>query len=333
MTVLDKAFIKAFSSGATIATASNAHGDGGVRPPRFLKADTAPRATVSEVALAGDAGHGLGRHERLSARSIAPHERSAMAPLSSFSGEPTVAAAPAAAIEAGPLKWPAACEALLAHASREFNAFSQYLIERAGAGQKTIALASGTRGEGRTTVCLALAKHLAGLGLRVLVVDADAEHPNLADRCGISTYTGWNRVLENELAWGEALVAPADDCITLMPWRDGEPRQRTWYESAHAAAGFAMLRGLFDLIVVDTAALDSAGSAAELVGLERMMSIDAFYLVQDVRRGGTRESLAKTCQQFHAARIRVDGAIENFVGADRPATALEAAANAGHELI
>jgi Mrp family chromosome partitioning ATPase len=310
MTQLDQAFIKAFSTGTT--THAGTHGEAAVRPPRFAR--TSPKALGAGVPAPASAIHRRSATHDRSVLSPGSTDRGSMAPLSSFTAQSPGEIVPLASPEARVLTWPAACEHLLAQASRPLNAFAEHLIQAAGQGQKAIGVASCLRGQGRTTVSLALAKHLSGLGLRVLLVDADLEHPTLASSCGLTAYTGWNQVVASELSWNEALIPAADDALTLMPLRTAVPLGPTWTESAHAAAGFSVLRGQFDLILVDTAPLDTEPSIDGVVRLAHFMPIDAIYLVEDARTP-SRDMLARTCERLQAAKIRVEGILENFVAA------------------
>ena len=225
------------------------------------------------------------------------------------------------AVEVERLRWPAVCDELVEEASRAWNAFADELTARVGHGQRTIALSSCQRGEGRTTLVLALARHLATRGLRPLVVDADFENPRVAESLGVEAYTGWGQVLENELPLGEALIAAIDERVTLMPWRQGSVAD----ENAGAVPvlpelgeTFATLAGRYDLVVLDTSALTSSAAMASLAAFGGQIGLDALYLVHDVRNT-TSEQLSATCFALGRAGVGVAGIIENFVSSEQPA--------------
>jgi Mrp family chromosome partitioning ATPase len=179
-----------------------------------------------------------------------------------------------------------------------------------------IELASCRRGEGRTTVSLVVAKHLAARGLRPVVVDADSQNPNLARNCGISDHAGWGDVLEGQRPLGEALVAAVEDGVTLMPWRGSTVGSTTLASSPGIATGFAMLRERYDLTLLDTMPLANEASIGEFAALAASIRLDGLYLIHDTRRSADGE-LARACGQLRAAGVRVEGIIENFVAPER----------------
>ncbi len=321
MTTLDKAFIKAFGDtpSARRRTAPRAAAPD---RPRTTVAGTAGRATVHV-----DGGGALPAPRLETAQlgaadpAAALNDRHAIAPLSTFTAQPKAAESIPMAIEIDRLRWPAVCEQLVDEAARAWKAFADALTVGIGQGQRIVALASCQPGEGRTTVTLALARHLATCGLRPLVVDADFENPRIAESLGIETYTGWGQVLENGLPLGEALIAAIDERVTLMPWHPGAHlRHDAASEPARLALlgeTFATLAGRYDLVVVDTPALASSSAVARLAGFGQQIGLDVVYLVHDVRTT-PRELVSATAFALTQAGVCVAGMIENFVHGEPP---------------
>jgi Mrp family chromosome partitioning ATPase len=179
MTVLDRAFIKAFQ--APVAD--------GKLAPRAAATSAVSAASPPLRAAKSPTAQPLTGKRAISLAAV-PDPISSLAPLSSFAVTPKIHDSFRAEHEVDRLTWPPACQKLLAQASRAWSGFADQLIERCGQGQKCIAITSTQRGEGRTTVCLATAKYLSDRGLRGVVVDADFENPALATECGLAGYTG-----------------------------------------------------------------------------------------------------------------------------------------------
>ena len=314
MTTLDKAFIKAFGD-----TPSARHR----AAPRAASADR-PRTTIlgqaggARVHVDGGTALAPPRLETAqlaAADAAALGDRHAVAPLSTFASQPKPAESIRMAVEVERLCWPAVCHQLVAEAPRAWNAFADALTLRVGQGQRIVALASCQRGEGRTTLSLALAHHLATRGLRPLVVDADFDNPRIADSLGIDAYSGWGQVLENELPLGEALIAAIDERVTLMPWRKERQSSDSAADPASLTAlceTFGTLAGRYDLVIVDTPPLASSAAIAAVAGFGQRIGLDAVYLVHDVRTT-PRELVSATAFALARAGVAVAGLIENFV--------------------
>jgi Mrp family chromosome partitioning ATPase len=312
MTTLDRAFIKVFDK----PSASARH------EPRASRTVRPPRVGLS-AALA-DAGEGLAAmgapHTRLERASREPTAHRAdgprapysLAPLSTFAAEPRIEESFPVAREVDRLIWPAACRNLLSRAGRALNGFADHLTERITQGQKSVALASCRRGDGRTTLSLVVASHLAARGMRCLVVDADFENPALAASCSLSAYTGWGQVVDNELPLGEALIAPVDEHVTLMPWRESPLGVAQLAGLSEAAANFGLLRNQFDLTLFDTAPLAGEAAVDAFALLADLVHLDAVYVIHD-SRGGAPQELAELCATLRGTGLNVEGIIENFV--------------------
>jgi Mrp family chromosome partitioning ATPase len=290
----------------------------------FIKAFTEPTGDARPPAARSDAPSGLRPKLSLPGSSLSPSDRQAhlanqaqssaapARPLSSFTPPPKIHDASRALLEVDRLLWPPACDELLARATRDWEQFYSELVARLSEGQKCLALASIERGDGRTTVTLALSKHLVARGLRVVTVDGDVENPSLVRGCGISVQTGWDDLVASELALGEALIAAAEDGVTLMPWRGGPAKLADLAASPRTERIFATLREQYDLVLVDLLPLGAKASLDDLAALARAMHLDALYLVQNMR-DTSREQVSAMCARLRRADLPLAGIIENFV--------------------
>ena len=235
------------------------------------------------------------------------------APLSTFAAPRQAAESLRAAMEVDALCWPDACTGLIAHARRHFDRFADHLVEQIGQGHTRVAIASCARHEGRTTVTLALARHLAARGIHSVLVDADFENPMLAGCCELEPQAGWGDVVDGGLPLSEALIDAVSDGVTLLPWQGAKPHgAHARRDRLRAAAVFDTLAEHYDLVLVDTLPLASPAAIAELASLAEAIHLDAVYLVGDAR-GQDPQALATECAKLRRAGIPVVGAIENFM--------------------
>jgi Mrp family chromosome partitioning ATPase len=296
MTVLDRAFIKAFQ--APVDDGKDA-ARSPIRPPH------APAMMTPAPGKRASGNRAIGVAD-------VPEPIHALAPLSSFAVAAKIHDSFRAEHEVDRLTWPPACQLLLSQVSRAWSTFADQLVERCGQGQKCIAITSTQRGEGRTTVCLATAKYLSERGLRGVVVDADFENPALATLCGLATYTGWGGVLRGELPLGEALVAAIDDGMTLMPWRAADASLSELSTSQRTATSFAQLREHYDFVLLDAMPMAGQTTISDFAGFASTIRLDAAYMIQDVR-WTLEEQLTAACAKMERAGLHVAGIIENFL--------------------
>ena len=60
---------------------------------------------------------------------------------------------------------------------------------------KTLLVTSASAGEGKSTSSIAIARHFATLGMRVLLIDADLRKPSLHEKLGLANSTGLTNYL------------------------------------------------------------------------------------------------------------------------------------------
>ncbi len=236
------------------------------------------------------------------------------APLSTFVPPVRTEEKLQAGLEVDALAWPKPCVDLLHRARRGWDRFIEPLVEASTQGCQCVAIASCMRGEGRTTIALATAKHLAARGQHAVVVDADFENAGLAHSVGIAPQAGWGDVVHGELPLGEALIYSPADNVTIMPWQGRTAQPHPLAKLTRTATCFEALRETFDLVLVDTAPLASGPAIADFVQLAEAIRLDAVYLAYDARFA-TPKQLKDVSASLERAGIRLAGIIENFVGA------------------
>jgi Mrp family chromosome partitioning ATPase len=134
-----------------------------------------------------------------------------------------------------------------------------------GPDARSIAVTSCHRGEGRSTVALALAQLERTIyDRRTLLVELDLERPSLAEALDLPDGAGIAEVLRAETSVESALRWTDNDLAVLSA---GDPRGAPAALLAQVVTGDLLegLAGLFDTLVVDAPPLEGTGSAALVV--------------------------------------------------------------------
>jgi Mrp family chromosome partitioning ATPase len=234
-----------------------------------------------------------------------------LAPLSTFSAAAKHERSVRASVEIDELAWPKACCDILEHAARGWDRFADDLCERLTRGGQCIAIASRAPGDGRTTVVLAAAKHLAARGIRTLVVEANFERPNLAQCCRITPQAGWADVVDGDRSLDEVLIVAVADGVALLPWQSRGREAAMPGDTVRVTATFETLKDQYDLVLLDTAPLASPAATTAFAALADAARVDAVYMISDARATAIGQ-LEGVCANLRQAGLTVDGIIENF---------------------
>jgi succinoglycan biosynthesis transport protein ExoP len=153
------------------------------------------------------------------------------------------------------------------------------LIGRQKDGQGTVTgVTSALAGEGATIIAANLATHLANQGRSVLLIDGNARDPRLSDWLAADAEQGLvDSVLQNK-STDETLLYDSKSNISLLPMilKDRTVEPASLFNSDRAKAFLTELRGQYQHIIIDLAALATASDAraAEPV-------IDSFVLAAE----------------------------------------------------
>lgn len=213
----------------------------------------------------------------------------------------------AAGPEAG-LTWPPTVLALERSHGDRFAQLASTLAEvRDRQHVRVLLFTSCHRAEGRTTLVLALARALARMSGKTVVVDADLTGPMLARLLGVRPTVGLDDVVEGNLALADALIEAPDDHLTLLPMRAPVQRPRDFMANPAWSCAMAKLRREFDLVLLDGSPLFTGLSAAAL-----HRSVDAAVLVHNRALTGERAVL-RAQEVLEAGGIPLLGLAETFV--------------------
>ncbi|HVC93218.1 MAG TPA: hypothetical protein VND64_05975 [Pirellulales bacterium] len=207
------------------------------------------------------------------------------------------------------IAWPETCESLLATAGTRLAALAAELVDFSLLGPKALLITGFRRGEGRTTLLLALARHWSNQGRKALLVDADCQRPQLAERSGVSVAAGWDDVLSGKVSLDQAVVETIDG-TALLALRGPVAAGHLQLAGVQPASQPDALLRQFDCVCFDAGPMAAgAGPVADrLLGTQAVL--DAAVVVRDARRTPLEsDSLVRRLAQAGVRRWHL---VENF---------------------
>lgn len=148
--------------------------------------------------------------------------------------------------------WPEICERLLQFTGNGFTELARQLTLIGAQGRKCLGFVSHARQTGRTSVVLTLARVYADQqDARVLVIDADHEHPQIAELMGLTTEHDLAQVLTGRCDTESAVRSLPAGSVSLLPLQ--QPlHERDWKASAGRIRELLQsVRANYDLVLVD----------------------------------------------------------------------------------
>lgn len=272
-------------------------------PPGAREPDpaVAPKITVYHGPHSGPASP----HAR--PRSLNRAATATQAPRAPSTQAPSVAAP---AFEVERFTWPLIVEQLLLTAMADFATFGVELERRRRRGERTLLVTGCARGEGRTTLLLALARLAASRGMKVLLFDADRGHPWLAESLGIEPHVGWDDVLNGAQPLTEALIESVEERVTLLPLRSSLAGQGDGLRR-FVADSLEELRQRHDLVLVDAGPLDHDAAALDVAMVLGGVPIDHALVVRDANVA-TAVSLEAVAHRLAAVGVDHWEVVDNF---------------------
>lgn len=134
------------------------------------------------------------------------------------------------------------------------NLRTSLFLSRNGAPPKIVAMMSALPHEGKTTTTLALGRQCAESGARVLVIDADMRRRALTAHLNAPVSKGLVELVEGRAPLESCLYRDPLSNAMILPIARGDTGKDVFF--AHDLGRvFDMLRGHFDIILLDTAPL------------------------------------------------------------------------------
>lgn len=144
-------------------------------------------------------------------------------------------------------------------------------------GLRTVLVTGSLRGEGYTTLAIALAVAMAEYTNRkVLLLDADFSSPQIARRLGLTHRVGLEQVILESMPIDQALVASRRPAMSVLPLVDGFEYPGLLANNSRLGTVMENLRSHFDLIVVDGGSVFAGRSPTPMVA-----GIDAAMIVRN----------------------------------------------------
>jgi succinoglycan biosynthesis transport protein ExoP len=134
------------------------------------------------------------------------------------------------------------------------NLRTSLFLSRNGTPPKIVALMSALPYEGKTTTTLALGRQCAESGARVLIIDADLRRRALTAHLDGPIHNGLVELVEGRAPLEACLCPDRMSDAMILPIGRGSANKDVFF-SHDLAPLFERLRGLFDIILVDTAPL------------------------------------------------------------------------------
>ena len=209
--------------------------------------------------------------------------------------------------------WDAICDELMMSRDAAFrqvaSRISQGLDEHDKA-RNIVLVTSASRGEGRTTLSLCVARALAKSGKQVAVVDADLTQSRLASRLNIQVVVAWNEQDSSELDWTEAALYSLEDKLTILPLKASVLTSDVPATGGAAQQLIEQLSRRFDLVIVDTPPLDDVSGSIMLTSGD--VAKKTAIVVRNVK-SSDGSSLDSTLTTLRGFNLHIAGIVENFV--------------------
>lgn len=331
MSAMDQVFIKAYGKGALSHAAGRAPQVVPPPPPvPPMRHDPAPTATsVEQTTLPQATSTGfvpLSDWVNRASTVPAPHLHLKPKPPTQLQTPPALLAEPIvtppappagwetqsllASFEVARFNWPGRVSQLTTAAAAGFGALATLIAQRSREGRKVLAVASTHRGEGRTTVAQAVARMIGNRNVRVALVDADFQRPQLGEQLQLAIAVGWEDVLAGDQPLREALIESMADRVTLLPLRAALPEPAV--NDRHLVAEtIEQLRRSFDLVVIDLGPLGDDSAALDFAAVFHGARIDDALVVRDIHTT-THDDLKRVGRRLSAAGVGHWDIVENF---------------------
>lgn len=165
--------------------------------------------------------------------------------------------------------------------AESYSALRSSLLYSTRTGMPQLVLVTSAQpSEGKSTTTFAMARSMALIGKKCLLIDADLRRPSVNKLAGIGNAIGLSSVLVGEHSAEEAIVSTEFDTLHIMPSGPIPPSPAELLSSSRLHALFASLRSQYDVIFVDSAPVLGLADSPGLSALA-----DGVLLVVEANRG------------------------------------------------
>lgn len=205
--------------------------------------------------------------------------------------------------------WPEVLMQLEKSSTSAFEQIGHHLRMANQDGLRVMAISSGERGVGRSTVAMHLARCAAAAGLQVGLMDADTYYPSLIDQLRLDLDHGWQDCLFENVPLEEVAVRSIDDNITVYPLTSVIPAQQLHANLSRIARIVKRISSVHDIVFLDSNRLNL--EQRDLVGVSQECVVDAAVIVIDSELS-IKEKVDTANSILHGMGIASVGMVENF---------------------
>ncbi|MEI8213814.1 MAG: P-loop NTPase [Planctomycetota bacterium] len=211
--------------------------------------------------------------------------------------------------EVDTLFWPEVVIQLEESNPQSYQQIGQHLAQSNRSGLRILAVTSGERGVGRSTVAMHLTRAASAAGLNVALVDADVLHPSLLDQLKLDIDRGWQHCLLERLPLEESAVYSIEDRITLFPITQALTVDQFESVLPQASKFVQRIASHFDLVILDSCRINA--EQPNLIGFSNEETLDAAVIVVDSELS-VQEKVDNAIGILQAAGLTSIGIVENF---------------------
>lgn len=215
----------------------------------------------------------------------------------------------AASWEVDTFFWPEVLMQLERANPNSFREIGYHLAQANASGLKVMAVTSGERGVGRSTVAMHMARSAAAAGLKVALVDADAFTPSLVDQLRLDVQLGWQSCLFEAVPLEEIAVHSVSDNVTLFPLTSTLSQEQVHVNLLRISKLVRRISTAFDLVILDSSRLNL--DQRDLAGVSTDSAVDAAVVVVDSELS-IKEKIDSAISILQTMGLGSIGLVENF---------------------
>lgn len=205
--------------------------------------------------------------------------------------------------------WPEVLYHLENSDKEAFELIGKHLVSANQDGLKVMAITSGERGVGRSTVAMHLARAAAAAGLNVALLDADTCYPSLIDQLRLDMDHGWQDSLFENVPLEEVAVRSVEDNLTVFPLTSVIAPQQLHANLSRVAKFIKRIADAHDIVFLDSHRLNL--EQRDLAGVAQDCCVDAAVVVVDTELS-IKEKVDTAICILQGMGVASIGLVENF---------------------